>query len=60
MAAARHDWELHPDGRTYLSIDLAQSGVGTASCGPGILSRHRLTARPFAVSLLLEHAEAPA
>lgn len=55
VAAATHDWKLRPDGRTHISIDLAQSGVGTATCGPGILPRYRLTARPLSISLLLEH-----
>lgn len=55
IAAASHSWKLRPDGRTHISIDLAQSGVGTASCGPGILPRYRLTARALSISLLLEH-----
>ncbi|GAA3666625.1 glycoside hydrolase family 2 TIM barrel-domain containing protein [Microbacterium marinilacus] len=60
IAAARHGWELEADGRTHVSVDLAQSGVGTATCGPGILPRHRLTARPLSISLLLEQVDADA
>ncbi|WP_045274181.1 glycoside hydrolase family 2 TIM barrel-domain containing protein, partial [Microbacterium terrae] len=37
LAAAAHDWELPAPERTYLSVDLFQSGVGTATCGPGVL-----------------------
>jgi len=55
VAAARHNWELRPDGRTHLSIDFAQSGVGTATCGPGILPRYRLAPRQISFSLLFEH-----
>ncbi|WP_110589470.1 glycoside hydrolase family 2 TIM barrel-domain containing protein [Microbacterium suaedae] len=54
IARAEHNWDLRADGRTHVSIDLAQSGVGTASCGPGVLPRHRLAPRSFRTSLLLE------
>ncbi|WP_156759213.1 glycoside hydrolase family 2 TIM barrel-domain containing protein [Microbacterium karelineae] len=54
IARAEHSWDLRADGRTHVSIDLAQSGVGTASCGPGVLPRHRLAPRSFRTSLLLE------
>ncbi|MBW9109066.1 glycoside hydrolase family 2 TIM barrel-domain containing protein [Microbacterium ureisolvens] len=59
LAAAAHNWELTPEGRTFVSIDLAQSGVGTATCGPGVLPRHRLPARPAAISLILRHERTP-
>jgi beta-galactosidase len=49
-----HHADLVPDGRTHVSLDLAQSGLGTATCGPGVLPRYRLPARPGRVSLLLE------
>ncbi|WP_460796920.1 glycoside hydrolase family 2 TIM barrel-domain containing protein [Microbacterium sp. GXF0217] len=58
LAAAAHNWELPDDGRTFVSIDLAQSGVGTATCGPGVLPRHRLPARAGTTSLLLRHESA--
>ncbi|HKP08505.1 MAG TPA: glycoside hydrolase family 2 TIM barrel-domain containing protein, partial [Microbacterium sp.] len=58
LAAAAHNWELTSEGRTFVSIDLAQSGVGTATCGPGVLPRHRLPARPAAISLILRHEPA--
>jgi len=53
MVSAGHNWELEADGKTHVSIDLAQSGAGTASCGPGPLPRYRLTARSFRASLVL-------
>ena len=59
LAAAGHNWELTADGRTHVSIDLAQSGVGTATCGPGVLPRYRLRAQPATVSLILRHEPGP-
>lgn len=58
LAGAAHNWELTPDGQTHVTIDLAQSGVGTATCGPGVLPRYRLPARPAAISLILRHEPA--
>jgi beta-galactosidase len=60
LAAAAHNWELPAEGRTFVSIDLAQSGVGTATCGPGVLPRYRLPARSAAISLVLRHEPASA
>jgi hypothetical protein len=39
--------------RIWINLDHAQKGIGTASCGPGLLPQHRLEAVPttFAVSL---------
>ncbi|MFC4140109.1 MULTISPECIES: glycoside hydrolase family 2 TIM barrel-domain containing protein [unclassified Microbacterium] len=53
LASVAHNWELPDEGRTFVSIDIAQSGVGTATCGPGVLPRHRLPARSGTLSLLL-------
>lgn len=46
LAAAAHPIDL-PDPRhgSWLTIDLAQHGIGTASCGPGVLPSYRLTPR---------------
>lgn len=49
-----HQHLLEADGRTHLSIDVLQAGVGTATCGEGPLHRYRLAARPARMSLLLE------
>ena len=38
LAAAAHPTDLPPAGdRTRLVLDLAEHGIGTASCGPGVL-----------------------
>jgi len=52
LAKATHRHELQPDGNTHLVIDLAQHGIGTASCGPGVLPAHQLKARTVTASLL--------
>lgn len=51
LAKATHRHELAGDGKTHLILDLAQHGIGTASCGPGVLPAHRLDARNITASL---------
>ncbi|MEO7287113.1 MAG: beta-galactosidase domain 4-containing protein, partial [Jatrophihabitantaceae bacterium] len=54
LDAARHPTDLRPRDAVYLNLDFAQTGLGTASCGPGVLPEHQLLARPvsFAVCLV--------
>jgi beta-galactosidase len=52
LAAATHTNELEADQRTHLVVDLAQHGVGTASCGPGVFDAYVLTPRPAAATLV--------
>jgi beta-galactosidase len=51
---ARHPTDLVPGDRVWVNLDLAQQGIGSASCGPGVLPAHRLDPGPvsFAVRLL--------
>jgi beta-galactosidase len=42
LTAARHTDELTPRAETFLSLDLAQRGLGTASCGPDTGMQYRL------------------
>jgi beta-galactosidase len=44
IAAARHTPDLLPDGRTYLHLDIAHHGIGSGSCGPGVLPGDSLMA----------------
>jgi beta-galactosidase len=47
LHAARHTSDLTPLSaarHTYLHVDLAQRGLGTASCGPDALERYRIPA----------------
>ncbi|SEF18548.1 glycoside hydrolase family 2 TIM barrel-domain containing protein [Jiangella alba] len=53
LEAARHHAELRPRDRVYVTLDLAQHGLGSASCGPPTLPEYRLAVAPaeFAVTL---------
>jgi beta-galactosidase len=42
LESARHTDDLVPDDVVHLTLDVAQHGLGTASCGPGVLPRYRL------------------
>ncbi len=51
VAATTHDHLLRGDGRTHVVLDLAQHGVGTGACGPGVLPQYRLGAREVRASI---------
>jgi beta-galactosidase len=51
LTAARHPPDLVPDGRTYLHLDAAHHGIGSASCGPPLPPGHRLAAHTVAYAL---------
>jgi beta-galactosidase len=55
---ARHPTDLRPDDRVWVNLDHAQQGIGSASCGPGVLPAYRLDPAPatFAVRLLPQPA----
>jgi beta-galactosidase len=44
LDAARHPTDLVARDEVYVNIDLAQNGLGTASCGPGVLPAYQLRA----------------
>ncbi len=44
LDAAAHTGELRARDRVYVNLDVAQHGLGTASCGPPVLPRYRLHA----------------
>jgi beta-galactosidase len=46
LDAARHPTDLHPGDRVWVNLDLAQQGIGSASCGPGVLPAYRLDPVP--------------
>lgn len=54
LDAARHPVDLVPRDRTFVTIDHAHNGLGTGSCGPGVLPAHRLLAVPAAFSVTFE------
>ena len=43
---AAHTIDLVPRDRVYVNLDLAQTGLGSASCGPGVLPVYELYATP--------------
>jgi beta-galactosidase/beta-glucuronidase len=53
LAEAQHTHELQPRDAVVLHLDLAQSGLGSASCGPGVLPQYQLTAREYRYTLRL-------
>ncbi|AIY03197.1 glycoside hydrolase family protein [Arthrobacter sp. PAMC 25486] len=42
LAKAAHTPDLLPDGKVYLTLDAAMHGIGTASCGAGVLPAYQL------------------
>jgi beta-galactosidase len=56
LFAAKHTFDLVPRAETILSIDLAQRGVGTGSCGPDTLPPYRLTGHHHAFAYRISSA----
>jgi beta-galactosidase len=54
LDAARHTIDLVPRDRVYLNLDHAQHGIGSASCGPGVLPRYELRAEPTTFALTFQ------
>jgi hypothetical protein len=53
LAEAAHTHELTWRPTITLNLDLAQSGLGSASCGPGVLPKYQLTAQGYRYCLRL-------
>ncbi|MBB6352220.1 beta-galactosidase [Nonomuraea muscovyensis] len=51
LERARHRPDLVPGERVHVTLDHAQHGVGTASCGPGALPAYELRAEPVTFRL---------
>lgn len=54
----RHPHELTRRDETFLNLDYAQSGLGSASCGPGRLEKYQLKAEEMKFSLRLRPFDA--
>jgi beta-galactosidase len=55
LAAARHPTDLVPDDDwLWVNADLAHQGLGSASCGPGVLPQYRLDPTPSILGLILK------
>lgn len=57
LSNTTHNWQLPESREVHFSIDLLQGGVGTATCGPGVLARHRLMPQPASARLLIERCD---
>ena len=53
LTAARHTSELEPRPEVILSLDHAQRGLGTASCGPDTAARYQLLEPRYAFDYVL-------
>jgi beta-galactosidase/beta-glucuronidase len=53
IAAAAHTYELKRRPEVILNLDFAQSGLGSAACGPGVLPKYQLTASGYRYCLRL-------
>ncbi len=42
LFAATHTYDLKPRPEVILSLDYAQCGLGTGSCGPGVLDQYKI------------------
>jgi len=52
LTAAQHRHELHNRREVFLTLDLAQGGLGNGSCGPGVLPQYLLQPAPTQFELL--------
>jgi beta-galactosidase len=53
LYGARHTCDLEPRAEIVLTLDHAQRGLGTASCGPDTSRRHRLLAPRYRFAYVL-------
>jgi len=53
LYAARHTSDLTPRAEVVLSLDHAQRGLGTASCGPDTAQRYRLDEPAYSFAYVL-------
>jgi beta-galactosidase len=54
LTAARHTTDLEPRPEVILSLDHAQRGLGTASCGPDTSPRYRLRDRVYRFAYVVQ------
>ncbi|HEX6682111.1 MAG TPA: glycoside hydrolase family 2 TIM barrel-domain containing protein [Candidatus Limnocylindrales bacterium] len=54
LDAARHTSDLVAGDRIWVHVDIAQHGLGSASCGPGVLPEYELWPRPARFTLYLQ------
>ena len=50
---AKHTIDLEPGENVWVNIDHKMGGIGTGSCGPGVLPQYQLRAEPMNFSVVL-------
>jgi beta-galactosidase len=55
---ARHGSDLVPGEMIWVNVDLAQHGLGSASCGPATLPRYELLPQPARLRLRISSVDA--
>ncbi|MFG2497987.1 glycoside hydrolase family 2 TIM barrel-domain containing protein [Streptomyces sp. NPDC048441] len=58
LDAATHRTDLTPGDTVWVHLDHGQHGIGSQSCGPGVLPQHELRAAPAEFSFTFSHREA--
>lgn len=53
LAAKKHNYELEPCGDSVLCLDYAQNGIGSNSCGPGLIDKYRFDEEQFTFRIRL-------
>src|SRR5438270_3512836 len=53
LERARHTYELSDSGQLIWHLDYRQNGIGSASCGPGVLPQYELHCEPFQFALCM-------
>lgn len=53
LFAARHTTDLQPRAETFVNLDVAQRGLGTASCGPDTLPQYRIEPGEYKLDFLI-------
>jgi beta-galactosidase len=57
LFAAGHAHQLTPRPETLINLDVAQRGLGTASCGPDTLERYRIGPGDYVLDFDIEGFE---
>ncbi len=53
LHAAKHTTDLVPGEHVWVNIDAAINGIGSGSCGPGVLEKHQLKAEETRFAFVL-------
>ena len=58
LTVAKHTYELPARDEITVNLDYRQNGIGTASCGPGVLPQYQLKAEKFDFKVILKPMKA--